>query len=186
MSKNKFLTIPNLLSLFRILLIPIFVVVYVRQETIFSIWPISILILSGLTDLLDGWIARRFHQISDVGKVLDPAADKLTQVAVVAALTIRYHQLLVLLVIYVVKELLILIGGMVMIKSRQEVPSAKWFGKIATFEFYFAMALFLIFPNMNAFFITILIMITVALMLFSLVMYAVQFFSPKDKKGDNK
>ena len=80
-------TVPNILSLFRIALIPVLVLTYLSCD---DIWlPASVLVLSGLTDLLDGWIARHFNQISEIGKLLDPIADKLTpgnhlSVAVVA------------------------------------------------------------------------------------------------------
>lgn len=177
MAKSKIITIPNLMSGFRILLIPVFVVTFLRGV---AVWPIVILLLSGVTDLFDGMIARRFHQVSDLGKMLDPIADKLTQIAVVACLTTVYFRpMLVLLVVYIVKELGMLIGGIVMLKWKKQVPSAKWFGKVATFEFYFAMALFLVFPQFlldNPGYIAAIIAVTIALILFSLVMYAVQFF----------
>ena len=77
-------TVPNILSLFRIALIPVLVLTYLSCD---DIWlPASVLVLSGLTDLLDGWIARHFNQISEIGKLLDPIADKLTQFTVVVCL----------------------------------------------------------------------------------------------------
>lgn len=186
MSKYKVCTIPNLMSFFRILLVPVFVVSYLKTTQDIAIFPIIVLVVSGLTDLFDGLIARRFNMVSDLGKMLDPIADKLTQIAVIACLTIRFQQLIFLLIVYIVKELAIVVGGVVMLKSKQQVPSAKWFGKVSTFEFYLAMALLLVFPNMDSVYITIIVILTVSLTLFSLVMYAFQFFRTPSQKGDNK
>ncbi len=177
MSRYKILTVPNLMSFFRILLVPVFAVTFLEKV---PLWPVVILLLSGVTDLFDGMIARKFNQVSDLGKMLDPAADKLTQIAVVSCLTTVYFQpMLVLLVVYIVKELTMLAGGLVMLRRKKIVPAARWFGKIATFEFYFAMALFLVFPRFllaHPGYIAVIIAITIGLIVFSLLMYAVQFF----------
>ena len=78
-TKNKILTIPNLLSLFRLCLIPVFMWLYCVEKN--YLWTGIILIISGLTDTVDGFVARHFNMISDLGKILDPVADKLTQAA---------------------------------------------------------------------------------------------------------
>ncbi|MEG0691618.1 MAG: CDP-alcohol phosphatidyltransferase family protein [Oscillospiraceae bacterium] len=181
------MTIPNLLSFFRIFLIPVFVLTFIFSEADgVSWWPITVLVISGLTDLLDGFIARRYNQITKLGIMLDPIADKLTQVVVCACLTVRYNQLLILLIIYVIKELVMLSGGLILIKSHREVPAAKWYGKISTFELYVAMGLFLIIPQMNPIIINIIILITVVFVLFALAMYMFKFFELLNKKGENK
>ena len=188
MTVKKYATIPNLMSLFRIILIPIFVVVYLNtaDTTTIAWWPILILALSGLTDFFDGMIARKFIQVSDLGKMLDPVADKLTQVAVIACLAFRYPQLWILLGFYVIKEISMMIGGLVMLKGkRRQVPSARWYGKVATFELYTAMLLLLLFPQMSNGLVTAIVVITAGLALFALIMYAMSFFN-FNNKGDNK
>ena len=80
---NRILTLPNLLSFFRILLIPLIIWLYFRAE---YWWAFGMLLLSGATDVVDGWIARTFHLVSDFGKAIDPVADKLTQIAVLLCL----------------------------------------------------------------------------------------------------
>lgn len=178
MTVKKYVTIPNLLSLFRIILIPIFVVAYLNTpDGTVAFWPIAVLLLSGITDMFDGMIARKFNQVSDVGKMLDPVADKLTQVAVIGCVAMRVRQLWVLLVIYVIKELVMVSGGLIMLKMKKQVPMAKWFGKVSTFELYTAMLLFLIFPGMPPYAIILIITITVALVMFALIMYMFQFFT---------
>lgn len=181
------MTIPNLLSFFRIFLIPVFIVSFILGEgDEMSWWPIIILFISGLTDLLDGFIARKYNQITNLGIILDPIADKLTQVTVCACLTIRYNQLFILLIIYVLKELVMLSGGVVLIKSNQKMPAAKWYGKISTLELYLAMGLFLIIPKMNSILVNIIVLVTVVLVLFALAMYMFNFFELLNKKGENK
>ena len=83
-SSKKIFTIPNLLSFFRILLIPLMWYLYVIAHE--PGWTVAVLALSGLSDLVDGKIARKYHMTSDLGKVLDPIADKLTQVTLVVCL----------------------------------------------------------------------------------------------------
>ena len=182
MTGKRILTVPNLLSFFRLLLVPAFIVSYMQlgsADTV-AIWPIVILALSGITDLFDGMIARKFNQVSDLGKMLDPLADKLTQISVLVCLTIRHVEswaIWVLLVLFLIRECSILIGGLVMLKGkRREVPQAKWFGKLSTFEFYTAMLLLLVFPNMPAWSLSGLALLTAALAAFSLIMYVIHFF----------
>ena len=100
---NKIITIPNLLSFFRICMIPVIIWSYCIKGN--PLLAGEILLLSGLTDLADGYIARRFHMISNLGKILDPVADKLTQAAMLLCLFTRFPHMLLLIVIMAVKEL---------------------------------------------------------------------------------
>lgn len=99
--------IPNALSIFRLVLLPVFAVLIlvVERDAELPLWSFGVLVLSGVTDSLDGIIARRFHQITDFGKLMDPVADKITQVTVVICLAVRYTVLIPLVVICLVKEL---------------------------------------------------------------------------------
>ena len=121
------MTIPNALSIFRLLLLPVFAALYLmskeRPELLY--WSFGILVLSGLTDSLDGIIARRFNQISDLGKMLDPVADKITQVVVVICLAMRFRELIPLVVICFLKELAQAVGGLCLRKKGGEVLGAK-------------------------------------------------------------
>lgn len=132
-NKNVNLNIPNLLSFLRILLIAPFVTCYLTDHTV---WAWVMLGLSGISDFLDGKIARSFHQITDLGKVLDPVADKLTQGAVAVCLAVKQPMLWPLLGIFVLKELLMLIAGLILIKKKKRPCAAKWYGKVATILFY--------------------------------------------------
>ena len=128
--------VPNVLSLVRILLVPVFLVLYLsgRQD-----WAFLTLLVSGVTDLLDGFIARRFNMITDCGKLLDPISDKLTQVAVVVAMATRYVQILPLAALCLLKEACQAVGGVILLKKGCSVHGSKWFGKASTVVFYVCM-----------------------------------------------
>ena len=166
--------IPNLLSLLRILLVPVFVILYLlssdeRMDLMY--WSFGVLILSGVTDSLDGIIARKCNQITDLGKLLDPVADKLTQVAVVICLATRFSQLIPLVVICFVKELAQSIGGLILPRRGAEVRGASWYGKMCTFVFYGVMALIVLLPNMYWWVRVLLVTLVAVLMLFAFFNY---------------
>lgn len=91
--KNKILTIPNILSFLRLCLIPVIVWLYVDKQD--YLWALLVLILSGITDIVDGIIARKCNMISDFGKAFDPIADKLTQMATLYCLISRFSYMLI-------------------------------------------------------------------------------------------
>ncbi len=173
--------IPNALSLLRLVLVPVFVSLYLMSEDRPALMYASfgVLILSGISDFLDGIIARKFNQITDVGKILDPVADKLTQVAVVICLATRYYQLIPLVVICLVKELIQLIGGWILLRRGEKVRGAKWYGKVSTFVFYGAMALIVLLPDMHPWFRVALITLVALLMLFAFFNYMKVFWGIK-------
>lgn len=142
---SKILTIPNILSFFRICLIPVIVWLYVVKKE--SVAAGGVLILSGATDIVDGFIARRFNMISDIGKVLDPVADKLTQATMLVCLVVRYPLMLVPFLLMVVKEIYMLVAGYFVIKRTGVVMGANWHGKLATCFLYAMMLLHVFWPK---------------------------------------
>ncbi len=128
--------IPNTLSLVRMALVPVFSVLYLLH---WDMWAFAVLVVSGVTDFVDGFIARRFNQITDCGKLLDPLSDKLTQIAVVICLTTRYTELLPLTVLCFAKELCQAVGGILLLRKNVQAQGAKWFGKVSTVLFYTVM-----------------------------------------------
>ena len=110
--KKEILTIPNLLSLFRLVLIPVYMLVYLQAQTPSGYVSAGIILaLSCLTDMIDGKIARAFHQITNLGKFLDPLADKLTQFALLICLGIRYDVLWTVFALFLLKEMFQLFAG---------------------------------------------------------------------------
>lgn len=130
---NRALTIPNLICLIRILLITPFVVFFLDKE---YVWAAVIIIISGLSDCIDGFIARHFNQESELGKILDPLADKLTLLAVGICLVVIEPYFIPIVVILVAKDVLMLIGSSKVVKNGIIVPKSKWYGKLGTVMFY--------------------------------------------------
>ncbi len=184
MKSLKFVwNIPNVLSLVRLALLPVFAVLYLQDQ--FE-WSLVALAMSGLTDLFDGVIARKFNQITEIGKLLDPFADKLTQIVVLVCLTIRNPQLNVLVIICFVKELLQAIGGFILFSRKEIIRGSKWFGKVSTFTFYIAMLMIAIWPTMPPWLLTTLIIIVAVMMIFSFFMYLAIYFQLRRENGLSK
>lgn len=184
--KEDWLTIPNILSYVRIVMIPIYVYLYINAESLRDYYLAAlILVLSGATDALDGIIARRTGQVTDLGKVLDPFADKLTQVAVVSAMFIERPYILPLLVLFIFKELFLLINNIFLMRKNIIMDGAMWFGKVATATFYICMFLLVIFPYIDKGQSLLLIRITAVFQLLSLFGYAQWFWTKfkEDKLG---
>ena len=134
LTKSQILTIPNMLSFFRLALIPVIIWLYVFVES--PLWTILVLIISGLTDIVDGFIARHCNMTSDFGKLIDPIADKLTQVAVLFCLITDYLWLAIPLAVMAVKEIGSLILRFIVFKKTEKVESADWHGKATTVLLY--------------------------------------------------
>lgn len=135
------LTIPNLLSLFRILTIPFFIYFYMKDMVYVAI---IVLVAGGLSDCVDGYIARKFNQITDLGKMLDPLADKLTQAAIAVCIAFKYPIIAPVLIFFIVKELIMLIGAVVLLKKGARPVAANWYGKLGTLLFYLSVTVVVI------------------------------------------
>lgn len=165
------MTIPNILSIFRIILIPVYAWLYFSDYKSGALIAGIVLVVSGLTDLLDGAIARKYHQISELGKVLDPLADKMTQVAVFVCLYFKFSYLLPLFCFIVYKELVMLSVGFWVLK-RGFVVTSKWWGKVTTFLIYCAVAAFTFFPGLHKTAILAISALLLAMLAFSMWRYA--------------
>lgn len=144
------LTVPNLLSFLRIVMVPIFAVLFNQGR---YGWAVLVLVLSGLSDFFDGKIARRFNQISALGKMLDPIADKLTQITIAIMFYLTFKNSVDetvkafswVFLIFLVKEAVMVVGGAIMIMMGLKPGAAEMPGKIATFAFYVIMGLIIAF-----------------------------------------
>ena len=141
------MTVPNLLSIVRLVLVPVYAVLYFSDMENANLIAGLLLIASTMTDALDGWIARRFNQISDLGKILDPLADKLTQFSVMLCLVTRHKELAPLVAYIVFKEGIMLSLSIPFLAKRVSVYPARWFGKVATFAMFFFSVCFTLFPD---------------------------------------
>ena len=170
--QKKIFTIPNLLSFFRLLLIPVFIWLYCVKKD----YPMTtlVLILSGLTDLVDGYVARHFNMVSDLGKMLDPVADKLTQIAMLFCLVTAFPLMLIPLILLIVKEIAAAIAGILIIRKTGKVHGAVWHGKVNTALLYAVMIIHVFWFNIPAVLSNILIALCVAMMALSFVLYLTQ------------
>ncbi|MCH5191393.1 MAG: CDP-alcohol phosphatidyltransferase family protein [Oscillospiraceae bacterium] len=138
------LTIPNLLSVIRILLIPVFAILYYNG---YIWWSLLVIAASGLSDFFDGKIARRFNQVSELGKILDPIADKLTIFAIAIVLFLKFkgaesHAMQAfawVFLLFIIKDLVMLLGGALLLALGTRPVAAEIYGKVATFVFYLVM-----------------------------------------------
>lgn len=165
--------VPNLLTLARFVLIPIIIKYIIIQDYIMAF---VVLTISGLTDVLDGFIARKFHLISDFGKLIDPLADKATQICILATLVIQQIIPIWILVVILLKEI-IMIAGACFVYGKDFVVSSKWYGKLTTVLIYIAVVsscLIKIF-NLPEFDIYIYVL-AIIFAIFSLVKYFMYFY----------
>ncbi len=169
LTKKDFLTIPNFLSLVRLLMIPIIIWLYIGKKD-YNLTTL-VIILSGLTDIVDGFIARTFNMVSDVGKVLDPIADKLTQATLMFCLASRYKLLWVPIIIFIIKESFMLLFGYITLEVTDKINSARWYGKVNTVVLYGVMAALIFFPSIEPDVASFLIGFCVAVMLVALILY---------------
>lgn len=172
--KKKIFTIPNILSMVRICLIPLIVWLYLGKKD-YLLTGIFV-IISGLTDVVDGTIARKFNMISDVGKVLDPIADKATQITVMILLAMRFPLMLLPIALTLVKEIFMAVSGYIVIKKCGVVLGANWHGKAATVLLSSTMALHLVWYNITPTVSTVLIILCSVMIIISLVLYAIRNF----------
>lgn len=167
--RGAVLTVPNLLSLIRLMMIPLMLWLYVKKQKYRT--TAVVLLLSGATDVVDGFIARRFNMVSDLGKALDPVADKLTQIAVLLCLFSRFRVLLVPCILLIIKETVTGAMGLAVIKHTGEVHSARWHGKLTTVSIYILMLLHMIWYDIPQSCSMIAVSLCIAVMCLSFTLY---------------
>ncbi|CAM2866929.1 CDP-diacylglycerol--glycerol-3-phosphate 3-phosphatidyltransferase [Hathewaya histolytica] len=128
------MNIPNILTIIRLFLIPLFVIVFYSNNSI--AYAIFIFVLSGITDVLDGYIARKYNQITKIGIMLDPIADKLMLVTVLLCLSTKKYIPYWVPIVIIIKELTMICGGFLLYNKQDTVVPANPFGKLATFLFH--------------------------------------------------
>jgi len=183
--KKDIFTIPNILSLFRLALIPVYVLIYLNaKEPSHYFISAGILAVSCLTDLIDGKIARKFNMISTLGKILDPFADKLTQFTLILCLAVRYRALQYLFALFLVKEGFQTIAGMVNLHKGKMLNGALISGKICTTVLFISLILMVLIPTLEVKTVNTIAMVDALFMLIAFIDYIRAYFG-KNKKVYN-
>lgn len=171
-SKKELLSIPNLMGYFRLLMIPVFVYLYLNARTDADYYRAAMVMgASSITDMFDGMIARKFNMITEFGKFLDPLADKLTHGAILLCLLSRYPLILLLLILFVLKEGFMLVMGAIRLRQGKKLDGAMWFGKCCTALLFIVLFIFLLFPRLPLGAVNSLILLCAAVMAATLLMY---------------
>ena len=175
--KKEILTIPNLLSLFRLVLIPVYVAIYLNAQDISDYFlAAAILAVSCLTDLIDGKIARHFNMISNLGKILDPLADKATQFTLIICLASKHNVLWFLVGLFIVKESFQLIAGGMNLRKGKMLKGALITGKVCTTVLFVSLILMVLIPDLSSTVITIITIIDIVFMIIAFVDYIMAYY----------
>ncbi len=190
-------TIPNILTYLRFALVVPFVYFFIKgvegaQEN--YIYSAICIIASGLTDCCDGFLARKLHQETSLGRILDPAADKLTLISVAVCMVIYIPRLLPLIIVLVVKDFTMLVCGFILLLKKIPIPASRWYGKMATVVFYISVGIIIFLKAVcnyeNPVLVMVLFCITTLVMVFALLNYSKMFLDiireDKEKKKSNK
>lgn len=180
------MNIPNILTILRFLLIPVFAYFLSTRNFIVAV---LLFLAAGLTDVLDGYVARKYNLITSWGKIADPLADKLMQITafVIMSLVLKIIPLELVLVI-LVKETLMGLGALVLYKQKKFVVSANWYGKISTVVFYLAIIMLIFdepFGRWNLFGMAVNLLVfilAVIAALFAFFMYLRSYLRIKQQK----
>ena len=176
-NKKDLFTIPNIIGYVRILLIPVFCWLYVKG---YYGWAVFTVLFSSFTDLFDGMIARKFNQVTELGKVLDPVADKMTHFALAILLALRYPLMWALLFLMVIKEGYMAIAGLKHL-GHNKLDGAMWYGKVCTATLFAGLFLLFCFYNMPLWLVNTMIIVMMVVMEYTFIRY-IMFYRNMDKR----
>ncbi len=184
----KLKNIPNYLSIMRLLLVGVFVAVFFCNYPNNCIWAAAVYLLAGLTDILDGWLARHFGWTTRLGRILDPVADKMLQLTVLVCLGIVDLLPFWLIIPFICKELLQLILGFIMIKTRNVVVKSSWYGKAVTVLMCFAAVSVLILAEMIdkiRIYVNIMYAVLMVFTITAIILYTIKYIGINSEEEDD-
>ena len=183
--KRDVFTIPNILSLVRLALIPVYITIYLQaQEPKDFILAGSILTVSCLTDMIDGRIARRYNLISNLGKILDPIADKFTQLALVLCLSVRYPALKYVLTLFLAKEGFQATVAFIKFRQGKVLPGALMAGKVCTTVLFTSLILLVLLPNLDIRLVNLIAIVDSCFLAYAFVRYIFAFLGKHARVED--
>ncbi len=180
------MNVPNFLTILRLFMVPCFVLCFVKgsEQTMEYgvIYAAALFILAALTDILDGYIARKYNQITDFGKLADPLADKMMQVAAIACLAIYQRISAWIFYVFLIKELLMVVGSATLLKKSKFVVYSKWSGKIATVVLFLCIIVIMLSPGLNKGVATIMMCVCIVFTLVALFNYLQMYLNVKENR----
>ena len=183
--KKEIFSIPNLMSLFRLALIPVYASLYLTATENYQFTLAGlILAVSCLTDMIDGKIARKYNMITTLGKILDPLADKLTQLTLTICLSMKYPILYPVLVVFVLKELFQLVLGVLFLHRGKMLPGALMAGKVCTTILFISLTALVLMPHIHPAAVAAIAAIDATFLMISFVSYALAYFGKNSKIQD--
>lgn len=183
--KRDVFTIPNILSLVRLALIPVYITIYLQaKEPKDFILAGSILTISCLTDMIDGRIARRYNLISNLGKILDPIADKFTQLALVLCLSVRYPALKYVLTLFLAKEGFQATVAFIKFRQGKVLPGALMAGKVCTTVLFTSLILLVLLPNLDIRLVNLIAIVDSCFLAYAFVRYIFAFLGKHARVED--
>lgn len=183
--KREIFTIPNLLSIFRLVLLPVYANLYLTATENYQYFLAgSIMAVSCLTDMIDGKIARKYNMISTLGKILDPFADKVTQFTLTLCLSVKYPVLRSVLILFMVKEIFQVTLGIIHLRRGKMLPGALPAGKICTTVLFVSLIALVLLPNMPQPWIDLIALVDAVFLAISFVSYFLAYFGKNKKIED--
>lgn len=185
------MNLPNVLTIIRLFLVPVFILVYSGGDTLSSrLLAALIFLLASVTDVLDGYIARKYNKVTDFGKLADPVADKLMQLSAIACLALHNRIAMWILGLFVLKEAILILGGLNLLKDKFVVQS-KWSGKIATIILFLCVMIIIATDSavLSKKYATMIMTVSMAATVFAFFDYAKMYLKVKEtvvKSRENK
>ena len=176
------MNVPNTLSLLRLAMVPIFAVVFFQPFPEARYWAAGIYALAFATDIADGYIARHFNQVTRLGRILDPLADKLMTFTVIVSITAAGIIPVWAVVIFFLKEAAMGVGALSMFHKINDVMPANWLGKTSTGVFFIVCAALVLFPSIPKTWATVMISVALALTVAAFLYYLWIYLSVLGKK----
>lgn len=168
--------IPNILSFIRLLMVPVFAILFFEEFAHHRLFALIVFIAAGITDVIDGYLARHNNWITDFGKMLDPLADKMMQITAFVCLAIKSKVMIIIAAMICVKDMLMLIGGIVLAKKgAKNLIVSKWYGKLNTFVLAITISVMILYCE-NCTLSIIMAAISGCMMLFTIIMYFTRIF----------
>lgn len=169
------INIPNILTLFRFILIPVFTLFYFSGSEYGPVIATAVFLLASATDVLDGIIARKFNMTSILGKIIDPLADKCMQVTVFICLWINRIVPLWFICLIIAKEAIMVLGGIFMLKKQRNMIPSRWYGKLTTVLFFVAIIILIAFESIPSFCVNMILIVPVFFMMLAFILYIRDF-----------